>query len=158
MNSYFKFWKKTWLPKRICHGNTNIDAYVATTSRRSQIIFRKNGKVGKYGGHSFNGFEVTQFLREGWGGGGWGGAKSPSGHPVWKGLNFRWPGWKWIAALKKMVNYLKLVFLCYQKMSAIIDRKNCSLRAFRENPALNIILLEFQVRQKMAENTYLELG
>lgn len=57
-----------------------------------------------------------------------------------------------------MVNYLKLVFLRYQKMSAIIDRKNFSLRAFRENPALNIILLEFQVRQKMAETTYLEFG
>ena len=78
MNTYFKFKKKTWLPKRICHGNTNIDAYVATTSRRSQIIFRKNGKVGKYGGHSFNGFEVTQFLREGGGGGGGGGGQNPN--------------------------------------------------------------------------------
>ena len=77
MKTYFKgkkkeILKKTWLPKRSCHGNITIDAYVATTSRCSQIIFRKSRKVGKYGGRSLNGFEVTQLLREG-------GSKSPSG-------------------------------------------------------------------------------
>ena len=74
MKTYFngekrEILEKTWLSKPSCHGNINIEAYVATTSRCSQIIFGKSRKLGKYGGHSLNGFEVTQLLREGGGGG-----------------------------------------------------------------------------------------
>lgn len=69
MKTYFKGKKgnfeKNMAAKRNCHGNINIDACVATNSRCSQIIFRKSRKVGNYGGHSLNGFEVTQLLREG---------------------------------------------------------------------------------------------
>ena len=42
-------------------------------------------------------------------------------------------------------------------MSPIIDKKKL-LIACLSIESLNIILLEFQVRQKMAENTYLEFG
>ena len=57
-----------------------------------------------------------------------------------------------------MANYLKVVFIPYQKMSLIIDKKKKLLIACLLIESLNIILLEFQVRQKMAENTYLEFG
>lgn len=45
-------------------------------------------------------------------------------------------------------------------MSPIIDKKKKKklLIACLSIESLNIILLEFQVRQKMAENTYLEFG
>ena len=135
------------LPKRSCHGNINIDACVATTSRCSQIIFRKGRKVGNYGGHSLNGFEVTQLLREG-------GSKSPSGLKRVK-LSIAWMEMD-CSFEKKMANYLKVVFIRYRKMSPIIEKK--MLIACLSIESLNIILLEFQVRQKMAENTYLEFG
>ena len=43
-------------------------------------------------------------------------------------------------------------------MSPIIDKQKKLLIACLSIESLNIILLEFQVRQKMAENTYLEFG
>lgn len=94
-----------------------------------------------------NGFEVTQLLREG-------GLKSPSGLKRVK-LSIAWMEMD-CSFEKKMANYLKVVFIRYRKMSPIIEKK--MLIACLSIESLNIILLEFQVRQKMAENIYLEFG